>query len=560
MIRGITPRIAVTAVGAVAPVVLAAGAVSVAASEPFLSPGRDPSRMQAALVVLDGWGLNDDPGDSRDAVAAAHTPVFDRLSRDGARGRLAVSGRRVGLPEGQMGNSEVGHLNIGAGRVVRQEYTKISDAIADGSFVENDALASAFDHAEGNDGRVHFVGLVSDGGVHASQQHLHALVEMAGERGADAVTHAFTDGRDTAPESGAGYLADLEAVVDEHGTGDVATVTGRYYGMDRDRNWERTMTAYDAIVDRDAEHHATSAVDAVEASYERGDTDEFVEPTTVDDHAGLADGDAVVFFNFRADRARQLTRLLADDPPADDSVEDSGVAWPDPPESRLVTMTSYDEDFDVPVAYPPTYPEDVLGEVLADAGKTQLRMAESEKYAHVTYFLNGGREGAFDGERRDIVESPDVPTYDETPAMSARELTDNAIERIERDDPDVLVLNYANPDMVGHTGDYRAAVEAVEAVDTQLGRLADAVRGAGGDLVVTADHGNADDMGTADDPHTAHTYNDVPFAYVDADGTDGGFRVRDGGSLCDVAPTVLHLVSVPKPAAMTGESLLVPDE
>ena len=512
--------------------------------------------MDAALVVLDGWGLNDDPGESRDAVAAAHTPVFNRLSRDGARGRLAVSGRRVGLPEGQMGNSEVGHLNIGAGRVVRQEYTKISDAIADGSFVENEALASAFEYAEDHGGRVHFVGLVSDGGVHSSQEHLHALVEMAAERDADAVTHALTDGRDTAPDGGEDYLATLQSVVDEHGTGDVATVTGRYYGMDRDRNWERTRTAYDAIVDRDAPHHAESAVDAVVASYERGDTDEFVEPTTVGDHDGLAEGDAVVFFNFRADRARQLTRMLADDPPVDDSVAESGVEWPDSPETRLVTMTSYDEEFDVPVAFEPTYPEDVLGEVLADAGRTQLRMAESEKYAHVTYFLNGGREGAFDGETRDIVESRDVPTYDETPAMSAVELTDAAIEHIERDDPDVLVLNYANPDMVGHTGDYRAAVEAVEAVDTQLGRLAAAVNAGGGHLLVTADHGNADDLGTEDDPHTAHTYNDVPFVYVAPDGTDADERVRDGGSLCDIAPTVLELVGVPKPAAMTGEPLL----
>jgi 2,3-bisphosphoglycerate-independent phosphoglycerate mutase len=515
--------------------------------------------MDVSLVVLDGWGLNDDPGDARDAVAAAHTPVFDRLRRTGARGRLHVSGRRVGLPDGQMGNSEVGHLNIGAGRVVRQEYTRISDAIDDGSFFENDALASAFEYAADTGGRVHFVGLVSDGGVHSSQEHLHALVEMADDRGVDAVTHAFTDGRDTAPESGEGFLAALEAAATEHGTGDVATVTGRYYGMDRDRNWERTKAAYDAIVDRDAEHQAASAVEAVEASYDRGDTDEFVEPTTVGDHDGLEAGDAVVFFNFRADRARQLTRMLANDPPDDDSVSASDVEWPDPPKLRLVTMTEYDEEFDLPVAYPPAYPEDVLGEVLADAGKTQLRMAESEKYAHVTYFLNGGREGAFAGESREIVESPDVPTYDETPEMSAVELTDRAIERLERDDPDVLVLNYANPDMVGHTGDYRAAVEAVEAVDTQLGRLAAAVQEAGGHLVVTADHGNADDMGTEDDPHTAHTYNDVPFVYLAPDGTASGTRVREDGSLCDVAPTVLSLAGVDQPAAMTGRSLLESD-
>jgi 2,3-bisphosphoglycerate-independent phosphoglycerate mutase len=518
--------------------------------------------MDAALVVLDGWGLNDDAGEHRDAVAAAHTPTVDRLSRAGARGRLSVAGRRVGLPDGQMGNSEVGHLNIGAGRVVRQAYTRISDDVADGSFFDNDALASAFDTAAASGGRVHFVGLVSDGGVHSSQSHLHALIEFAADRGLEAVTHAFTDGRDTPPESGVGYLADLEAVVDEHDTGDVATVTGRYYGMDRDRNWERTRTAYDAIVDRDAPHHAATATAAVEASYDRGDTDEFVEPTTIDDHAGLEAGDAVVWFNFRADRARQLTRMLADIPPAVDdddrtaSLEAAAVEWPTPPAVDVVTMTEYDDDFDLPVAYPPNDPSDVLGAVLARTGKTQLRMAESEKYAHVTYFLNGGREHAFDGESREIVESPDVPTYDETPAMRASELTDRAIDHIAGDDPDVLVLNYANPDMVGHTGDYRAAVEAVEAVDRELARLADAVHGAGGDLVVTADHGNADDMGTPEDPHTAHTFNDVPFVYVTPDDTDGDRRVRDDGSLCDVAPTLLDLLDVPAPDAMTGEPLL----
>ena len=507
--------------------------------------------MQAALVILDGWGLGDH--DRRDAVKAASTPNFDRFADAGAYGTLDVSGRRVGLPEGQMGNSEVGHLNIGAGRVVKQAYTRIEDAIADGSFRTNEAIVSAFDHVAETGGRVHFMGLLSDGGVHSEQGHLHALIELAADRGVDAVTHAFTDGRDTDPHGGEDYLATLEAVVDDNGTGDVATVSGRYYAMDRDQNWGRTKRAYDAIVHREADHEATTGVEAVRGSYDRDDTDEFVEPTLVEGGPALEDGDAVLFFNFRPDRARQLVRLLADIDPE----------WPfetHPPDTRVVTMTEYDETFDLPVSFPPEEPTDTLGQTLAAAGKTQLRLAESEKYAHVTYFLNGGREGAFEGESRDIVESPDVPTYDETPAMSAPELTDNAIERIERDDPDVLVLNYANPDMVGHTGDYRAAVEAVEAVDTQLGRLADAVHEAGGDLVVTADHGNADDMGTEDDPHTAHTYNDVPFAYVDADGTDGGFRVRDGGSLCDVAPTVLHLASVPKPAAMTGESLLVPDE
>ncbi|ELY91204.1 2,3-bisphosphoglycerate-independent phosphoglycerate mutase [Natrinema altunense] len=505
--------------------------------------------MEAALIVLDGWGLGDG---GRDAVQAADTPVFDRLADAGAYGRLEVAGRRVGLPDGQMGNSEVGHLNIGAGRVVYQEYTRISDSIADGSFRDNDAINAAFDRATENDGRVHFVGLVSDGGVHSDQEHLHALIELAADRGVEAVTHAITDGRDTSPTGGREYLSTLEDVVADHGTGDVATVSGRYYAMDRDQNWDRTKRAYDAIVDRAAEWTADTAVDAVEQSYDRDSTDEFVEPTLVRDQPALEDGDAVVWFNFRSDRARQLTRLLADIRPED---------WADefatsPPDAEVVMMTQYDKTFDLPVAYPPNQPEQVLGEVLADAGRTQLRIAESEKYAHVTYFLNGGREVEFDGEIRTIVESPDVPTYDLQPEMSAPAVTDTAIETIESDDPDVLVLNYANPDMVGHTGDYEAAIEAVEAVDAQLGRLVEALEAAGAHVLITADHGNADDMGTEENPHTAHTYNEVPLVYLDPTGTSGGRTVREGGTLADIAPTILEVIDLEQPPEMTGESLL----
>jgi 2,3-bisphosphoglycerate-independent phosphoglycerate mutase len=517
--------------------------------------------MDVGLVVLDGWALAPE-ADSRDAVAAADTPNFDRLRETGAFGTLETHGRRVGLPDGQMGNSEVGHLNIGAGRVVVQESARISDAIArwrgedtggdstDPPLDENDAIASAFEYAADNDGRVHLMGLVSDGGVHSYQDHLHALIDLAAERGADAVTHAFTDGRDTAPNGGAGYLADLEVHADEQGTGRVATVSGRYYAMDRDQNWERTRRAYDAIVNREADHAAESAVAAVEDSYDRGDTDEFVEPTLVADGPALDDGDAAVFVNFRSDRARQLTRMLADIRPEDWAFETH------PPEIRLVTMTQYDATFDLPVAFPPREPTNTLGEVLAAAGKTQLRLAETEKYAHVTYFLNGGREVEFDGEIREIVESPDVPTYDQQPEMSAPAVTDTAIEVIEREDPDAMVLNYANPDMVGHTGDFDAAVAAVEAVDAQLGRLVEAMRAAGAHVLVTADHGNADQMGTADAPHTAHTTNPVPVVYLAPDGTDGGRRIREGGTLADVAPTMLALAGVAKPEEMTGESLL----
>ncbi|RQG98809.1 2,3-bisphosphoglycerate-independent phosphoglycerate mutase [Natrarchaeobius oligotrophus] len=506
--------------------------------------------MDAALIVLDGWGLGRDGG--RDAVKAAETPTFDRISDVGASASLEVAGRRVGLPEGQMGNSEVGHLNIGAGRVVYQEYTRISDAIADGSFRENDAINAAFDGALENDGRIHFVGLVSDGGVHSDHEHLHALIELAGDRGVEAVTHAITDGRDTSPTGGREYLATLEDVVDEHGTGHVATVTGRYYAMDRDQNWERTKRAYDAIVDREAAFEAESALGAIERSYERDVTDEFVEPTVIEGGPALEDGDAVVWFNFRSDRARQLTRMLADIRSADWATEFET----DPPDAEVVMMTQYDKTFDLPVAYPPNQPENVLGEVLADHGKSQLRIAESEKYAHVTYFLNGGREVEFDGEIREIVESPDVPTYDERPEMSAPEVTDTAIEILEDENPDTLVLNYANPDMVGHTGDYEAAIEAVEAVDAQLGRLLEALADAGAHVLVTADHGNADEMGTEDDPHTAHTYNDVPFVYLAPDGTDGGRSVREGGTLADLAPTLLGLIGVDRPPEMTGEPLL----
>ncbi|WP_101294668.1 2,3-bisphosphoglycerate-independent phosphoglycerate mutase [Halegenticoccus soli] len=503
--------------------------------------------MKVALVILDGWGLGDH--DRRDAVKAADTPNFDRFAESGAYGTLDVSGRRVGLPEGQMGNSEVGHVNIGAGRVVYQAYTRINDSIGDGSFFENDALDSAFRYAEERGGRVHLMGLVSDGGVHSDQEHLYALVRMAADRGVEAVTHAFTDGRDTDPKAGADYLAELESVVADRGTGDVATVSGRYYAMDRDLNWERTKRAYDAIVRREATFEAESAVAAVRGSYERGETDEFVEPTLIEGGPALEDGDAVIFFNFRSDRARQLVRMLADIRPD----------WPfdtSPPDAEVVTMTQYDKTFDLSVAFPPTQPEDTLGEVVSEAGMTQLRLAESEKYAHVTYFLNGGREVEFDGEIRRIIQSPDVPTYDQKPEMSAEEVTDTAIAIIESDDPDVLVLNYANPDMVGHTGDFDAAVRAVEAVDEQLGRLVAAVQAAGGHALITADHGNADDMGTPEEPHTAHTYNPVPIVYLAPDGSDGGRTVRPGGSLCDLAPTILRLVGVEQPGAMTGESLL----
>jgi 2,3-bisphosphoglycerate-independent phosphoglycerate mutase len=514
--------------------------------------------MDVGLVILDGWGLNPDP--ERDAVAAAETPTMDRYRAVGVDGTLETHGRRVGLPAGQMGNSEVGHLNIGAGRVVTQESARVTDAIdawrgevepdatADPPLDENPAIRGALAHAAAGNGRVHLLGLVSDGGVHSYQEHIHALVDLVSEAGLEPVVHAFTDGRDTAPKRGVDFLTALERHTEGAG-GRVATVCGRYYAMDRDENWGRTHRAYRAIVDRAADHTVSSAVAAIEAAYDRGETDEFVEPTLIEGGPPVADGDSAVFCNFRADRARQLTRMLAD-------IEPDWTPPTNPPAAELVTMTEYDRSFGLPVVVSPTTPADTLGEVLAEAGRTQLRLAETEKHAHVTYFLNGGREAAFPGEIREIVESPDVPTYDQQPAMSAPTVTDRALAVIDREDPDAAVVNYANADMVGHTGDFEAAVTAVETVDTQLARLVDAMQAAGAHVLVTADHGNADEMGTPETPHTAHTTNPVPVVSLTPDGTEGGHRVRPGGTLADVAPTVLELAGLTKPPAMTGESLL----
>ena len=452
-----------------------------------------------------------------------------------------------------MGNSEVGHQHLGAGRVVPQAYTRIEDSVDAGELAERAAIRETFDYAARNDGRVHLLGLVSDGGVHADQRHLHALIRAAADRGVEAVTHAITDGRDTPPRSGRDFLARLEAVTADAGTGDVATVVGRYYAMDRDENWDRTGRAFDAIARRVADHTAPSAVAAIEASYDRGDTDEFVEPTAIDGEPGIADGDGVIWTNFRADRARQLTRMVAGI--ESDAWRRAGIAA-DAPDVRVATMTEYDETFDLPVAFPPVEPTETLGEVVSRAGHTQFRVAESEKYPHVTYFLNGGRETAFDGESREIVPSPDVATYDEAPAMSAREVTDAAIAHVREADPALLVVNYANPDMVGHTGEFDAAIRAVETVDRELERLVEAIREAGGHTLVTADHGNADDLGVPDDPHTAHTFAPTPVISLAPDGTDGGYRIREGGELTDVAPTLLGLLNLPIPDAMTGESLL----
>ncbi len=517
--------------------------------------------MELGLVILDGWGCNPEETE-RDAVATAETPVFERLQQTGASGTLKTHGRHVGLPPGQMGNSEVGHLNIGAGRVVTQESARITDSIArwrgepsqferptDPPLDENPVIREAFESAQASGNTVHLLGLVSDGGVHSYQSHIHALINLAAEMEVDAVTHAFTDGRDTAPRGGREFISALEEHTEKRDTGTIATVCGRYYAMDRDENWERTKAAYDAIVHGNGVKSANSAVTAIESSYEADITDEFIEPCSIDGGKPVTAGDSIVFVNFRADRARQLTRMLAD-------IEPEWSFETTPPETTIVTMTAYDETFDLPVAFPPNYPNATFGEVLSERGLTQLRIAETEKYAHVTYFLNGGKEKELPGERREIVPSPPVATYDKQPEMSAPEVTETAIEIIETEDPDVVVLNYANPDMVGHTGDFDAAVAAVEAVDSELGKLVEAIQAAGGDAIVTADHGNAEEMGTPTAPHTAHTTNPVPFIYLSKAASATAHRVRDGGILADIAPTMLKLLAIEQPVEMTGQPLL----
>lgn len=517
--------------------------------------------MEVGLVILDGWGLNPDD-DARDAVSAADTPHFDRYWAAGATGTLITHGKSVGLPPGQMGNSEVGHLTIGAGRVVLQESARISDAVArwreedsefddpvDPPLDDNDTLTEVFDNVEANESTLHLLSLISDGGVHSYQSHVHALIELAAEYEIPTVTHAFTDGRDTSPHGGRSYLEDLESFADEVGTGDVATVIGRYYAMDRDENWDRTYQTYDAIVNRNADYAAESALEGITAAYDRDSTDEFVEPTCIDGTPALADGDGAIFVNFRADRARQLTRMLA-------NIEPDWSMRTDPPDIHFVTMTEYDDTFHLPVAFPPRRPRQTLGEVLAETDHTQLRIAETEKYAHVTYFLNGGREEEFAGERRHIEPSPDVPTYDRQPAMSAPAVTDAAIDIVDQHDPDVVVLNYANPDMVGHTGDFEAAVKAVEAVDQQLGRLVERFRANGATSIITADHGNADNMGTKEDPHTAHTTNPVPLICLEA-GESTEYTCRSSGTLADITPTILEVLTLHQPEVMTGDSLII---
>ena len=496
-----------------------------------------------ALVILDGWGLAE-PGPGN-AISLAETPVFDRLWEQFPHTQLSAQGRDVGLPDGQMGNSEVGHLNLGAGAIVKQDLARIDDSIADGSFFDNEALLGACERARNSPrGRLHLLGLVSDGGVHSGWEHIEATIELASQEGVpDVVFHAFTDGRDTLPHGGKGYVHELERWLRQAGR--VATVSGRYYAMDRDTRWERIKLAYDAIVHAEG-LRAASSEEAIAASYEREETDEFVKPTVIGDYDGVAAGDIAIFINFRPDRAREMTRALAE--PSFEEFPRAGG-----PLLELTTMTEYRKGWPYPVAFPEARPQTTLAEVVSEAGGRQLHVAETEKYAHVTYFFNGGREQEWQGEERHLVESPrDVPTYDHKPEMSARAAADTFISHWAANDYRFGIINFANPDMVGHTGVIPAAVAAVEEVDGCLGDVIEAVSAGGGACIVTADHGNCDHMLEPDgSPNTAHSLNPVPLI-VSAD----GLTLREGGILADVAPTALELLGIEQPAPMTGRSLI----
>ncbi len=517
------------------------------------------------LAILDGWGVA--PASENNAVSLADTPNMDRWAVEYPHTTLVAHNGQVGLPEGQMGNSEVGHLNIGAGRIVYQDFTRINLAIEDGSFGENPVLTGVMDRVRAGGGRLHFCGLLSDGGVHSHINHLITLLEMAAAHQLDAAVHCFLDGRDTPPSSGAGYMRDLVTALGRIGSGRVATVSGRYWAMDRDTRWDRVEKSWLAMIAGQGET-ATDPVQAVEAAYRRKETDEFVQPTVMVDGSGqpvarIADNDAVIFFNFRADRVRELCHAFAD-------IDFSGFSVADRPKlMELVTMTEYEADFTFPVVFPPLTLTHILGEEVSNAGMHQLRIAETEKYAHVTYFFNGGAEEPFPGEDRILIESPrDVATYDLKPGMSAGKVTDALLAALtgqqEAGTPyDLIILNFANGDMVGHTGIVEAAVQACETVDQCLGRIADWFRENNGTMLITADHGNAEMMVNPDtgEPYTAHTLNPVPLILVSDDGKNNKNEsencwLEDNGALKDIAPTLLALLGLSQPPEMEGKNLL----
>ncbi|WP_145191404.1 2,3-bisphosphoglycerate-independent phosphoglycerate mutase [Pseudomonas sp. URMO17WK12:I11] len=500
------------------------------------------------LIILDGFGHSESP--EYNAIYAANTPVYDRLRATQPHGLISGSGMDVGLPDGQMGNSEVGHMNLGAGRVVYQDFTRVTKAIRDGEFFTNPVLTGAVDKAVGAGKAVHILGLLSDGGVHSHQDHLVAMAELAAQRGAEKIyLHAFLDGRDTPPRSAQSSIELLDETFAKLGKGRIATLIGRYFAMDRDNRWDRVSAAYNLIVDSAAEFSADSAQAGLQAAYARGENDEFVKATRIGEAAPVEDGDAVIFMNFRADRARELSRAF---------VEAQFTEFPRarlPKLAAYIGLTQYSANIAAPAAFAPSSLHNVLGEYLANNGKTQLRIAETEKYAHVTFFFSGGREEPFAGEERILIPSPKVATYDLQPEMNAPQVTDCIVEAIEQQRFDVIVVNYANGDMVGHTGVFDAAVKAVEALDTCVGRIVEALDKVGGEALITADHGNVEQMEdeSTGQAHTAHTSEPVPFIYVGK----RQVRVREGGVLADVAPTMLKLLGLEKPAEMTGTSILV---
>ena len=499
-----------------------------------------------ALIILDGFGCREET--KGNAIAAARTPHLDRLMASCPHTRIGASGMDVGLPDGQMGNSEVGHTNIGAGRIVYQELTRITKSFDEGEALGNPALTAAMENARRPGQALHLMGLLSDGGVHSHIRHLYGLMEMARRFAVERVyLHCFMDGRDVPPTSGTEFIAALQQKIKELGLGQIATVSGRYYAMDRDNRWERVKLAYDAIVNGEG-NKDPDPVAVMQKSYGAGVTDEFIVPTVVTEGAGIKAGDSVIFFNFRPDRARELTRALVD--PDFAGFEREKGFFP----LTYICMTQYDATMpNVEVAYRPESLTNTLGEYLSRLGKTQLRIAETEKYAHVTFFFNGGVEAPYEGEDRVLIPSPKVATYDLQPEMSAYAVTDEAVRRIENGRYDVIILNYANCDMVGHTGVFEAAVKAVEAVDTCLGRLLAALEKAGGRAFLTADHGNADQMADENGaPFTAHTTNPVPFVAIGF----GDVTLRSGGRLADIAPTMLQAMGLPQPEEMTGRSLL----
>jgi len=504
-----------------------------------------------ALIILDGWGINEHH--KGNAVYNARTSNLDSLFRDYPASQLKASGMDVGLPDGQMGNSEVGHLNIGAGRIVYQDYTRINRDIEDGSFFKNKVLVEAVERAKASKTSLHVMGLLSDGGVHSHINHLFALLELAKRRELNNVLiHVFLDGRDVPPKVAQKHIKQLQRKIEETGIGKIATVMGRYYAMDRDKRWDRTQKAYEAIV-MGKGIKAFTPEEAVDKAYERGETDEFVKPTvlmTQDNKpiTEVAHGDSIIFFNFRPDRARQLTRAFVD-------VNFKGFERKVNPKTFFVCMTLYDEDIEnVQVAYKPVKLEDIFGEVISRHGFEQLRLAETEKYAHVTFFFNGGNEKAFPGEERILIPSPKVATYDQKPEMSAYEVTERAVKEIQKNKYHCFIINYANPDMVGHTGDFEAAVKAVEAVDECVGKVVNSLLKQDAVVLITSDHGNCEQMIDYEtgEPHTAHTTNPVPFLLINSKFK----KVRDG-RLCDIAPTMLHLMGIEKPDSMTGESLII---